>query len=201
MEPRHAASLLVTRGRGPAAEVLLGRRPAHDRFMPSVWVFPGGRVDPGDEAVEAALELQPEVEGWLTRRATARTARALAIAAVRETWEETGLALGDVHGGRLRPDLSRLDYLGRAITPAGNPIRYHARFFHAEAQHAQGRLRGNGELLELDWWRIDDALGLAIIDVTERVLEELRHKLAGGPRRTRPFIHYRRTRQLVTREG
>jgi len=169
--------------------------------MPDVWVFPGGRVDPGDDRLPARAELAPGVARWVERRAPASAARALAVAAVRETFEETGLALGAVESGELRPDLSALDYLGRAITPAGSAIRYHARFFHADAARARGELRGNGELLDLDWWRIDDALELAIIDVTERVLEELRGKLRGAPRSTRPFIHYRRRAQVVTREG
>ena len=42
---RDAASLLLVRGKGRDLELLAGRRPQTVRFMPGVWVFPGGSVD------------------------------------------------------------------------------------------------------------------------------------------------------------
>jgi 8-oxo-dGTP pyrophosphatase MutT (NUDIX family) len=100
-------------------------------------------------------------------------AHALAVTAVRETFEETGLALGDRDGGTVKPDLRRLDYLLRAITPASSPIRFHARFFAAEASHFSGTLRGNGELLDLGWRPVGECLKLPIVDVTEYLLTRL----------------------------
>ena len=149
-KPRDAATLVLARGRGRDAEVLLGRREPRDRFMPDVYVFPGGRVDPSDATQPAASELRPSVAARLARStASPGRARALAVAAVRETFEETGLVLGHRDGGGIRPALAALDFVARAITPADNPIRYHARFFLADGEALEGELRSNGELLDL----------------------------------------------------
>ncbi len=179
----------------------MGRRPARDRFMPDVYVFPGGRVDPTDAAHPAASELRPHVAARLHATTAPARARALAVAAIRETWEETGLLLGEPdpeHG--LRPDLARLEYVGRAITPATNPIRYHARFFLTDAGELSGGLRSNGELLDLAWLPIPRALELEIIEVTADVLREVAARLGGAPLPGAPFIHYRGGARFVTRE-
>ncbi len=197
--PRDAASLVITRGEGAATRVLLGRRPPHDRFMPDVYVFPGGRVDAGDDTRAVEADLVPAVARRLQRQASPQRARALAVAALRETFEETGLVFGRRQGGDLLPDLSQLEYLGRAITPAGNPIRYHARFLRAPVEAARGRLRSNGELLDLAWYTIGDALDLTIIDVTERILEQLDARVRGQSSHDL-FVHYRGARQLLRQE-
>ena len=77
VRPRDAASLVILRGRNAATEVLLGRRAAKHRFMPNVYVFPGGRVDDEDRA-----GLDTDDELGAARRA-----------AVREAHEEAGLAV------------------------------------------------------------------------------------------------------------
>ena len=69
----------------------------------------------------------------LAESAGVRNPERLAVAAIRETYEETGLWIGEHIAGRLRPNLQCLEYLARAITPASSPIRYNARFFMAEA--------------------------------------------------------------------
>ena len=135
VKPRDAASLVIVRGRGSAARVLLGRREPRHRFMPDVWVFPGGRVDPMDSRSPVSSELSPAVAEKLEARWSPARARALAIAAVRETFEETGLTFGELVDGQLRPALHGLDYLARAITPTMSPIRFHARFFLTDAIH------------------------------------------------------------------
>lgn len=197
--PRDAATLVVTRGDGAGTQVLLGRRPANDRFMPNVHVFPGGRVDPHDETAPVVAELARPVARRLERRARPARARAIAVAALRETYEETGLVFGERSAAGIVPDLSPVDYLGRAITPALNPIRYHARFLRAPVERATGRLRSNGELLDLGWYSIDEALGLDIIDVTESILEQLRERVLG--RRPKDlFVHYRRAGRILSRE-
>ncbi len=48
VRPRDAASLILLRGAGRDLELLAGRRPGHVRFMPGVYVFPGGAIDPED---------------------------------------------------------------------------------------------------------------------------------------------------------
>jgi len=172
---------VILRGRGGAARVLLGRREPRHRFMPHVWVFPGGRVDPEDARAPASSELSPEVAAKLETRWSPARARALAIAAIRETFEETGLAFGKLVDGELHPDLARLDYLARAITPTLSPIRFHARFFLTDAAGGSGQLGGNGELLDLRWIPIPEALELPIINVTRFVLQEIARRAAGHP--------------------
>jgi 8-oxo-dGTP pyrophosphatase MutT (NUDIX family) len=170
--------------------------------MPDVYVFPGGRVDRSDAIAPATSELRPQVAAKLeqtTSRVKAR-ARALGVAAIRETFEETGLVLGE-HGRQgLRPSLGHLDYVARAITPAGNPIRYHARFFLADAEALEGELRSNGELLDLAWLPIGKALELNIIDVTEFVLREAASHLAGCAEPGVPFVHYRGSARRIRRD-
>jgi 8-oxo-dGTP pyrophosphatase MutT (NUDIX family) len=168
--------------------------------MPDVWVFPGGRVDRKDARSHAKSELSPAVAAKLETRWSAARARALAIAAVRETFEETGLAFGELVDGELHPDLERLDYLARAITPAISPIRFHARFFLADADGGSGRLGGNGELLDLCWVPIPEALKLPIINVTGFVLQEAARRATGEPSRGVLSIRFRRERPLLRYE-
>ena len=48
-QPRPAATVLLLRGPGPSVpELLMVRRSAKSPFMPSTFVFPGGRVDAAD---------------------------------------------------------------------------------------------------------------------------------------------------------
>ncbi|MEL6373732.1 MAG: NUDIX hydrolase [Pseudomonadota bacterium] len=96
--PRDAATLiLVDRSDGPP-KILVGQRRHDQVFMPGKYVFPGGRVDPGDADVPVSLALRDhEIEKLLLDmkgEASRTRARGLAVAAVRETFEETGLALG-----------------------------------------------------------------------------------------------------------
>ena len=203
VKPRDAASLILLRHTSQGAEVLLGRRARQHRFLPNVYVFPGGRIDSTDLLETPINDLIEKEYSLLSGIGSpARMARALGVAASRETWEETGLALGDLRDGRLCPDLSGLRYLGRAITPAQSPIRFHARFFAADAERAGGGLRETGELLDLAFRPLDEALRLPLADVTEFILTllnelgpDLRH-----PRGT-AFWSYRRGKPVVRWEG
>jgi len=172
--------------------------------MPSVYVFPGGSVDTQDRDAPATSELRPDVERRLRGQADAGRIRALAVAALRETFEETGLAFGRRLDTGLAPALDSLDYLGRAITPASSPIRFHARFFVARAGRARGQLEGNGELLDLRWHPIPEALELPIIDVTRFMLHELQDRLDPAQAPARPerslFVRYRREQARLVYE-
>ena len=209
VRPRDAASLILTRGVGPNCEVLMGRRAARHAFLPGAYVFPGGRVDAGDARMRSATHLDAETI-WYLARAGGR-AHAIAMTAIRETFEETGLLLGApgpsqdeswvaIKALGQAPDLARLSYLGRAITPAASPIRFDARFLIADGAYANGTLGGSGELLDLQWIAIADALHLTIADVTEFMLGELARSLAASPttsRRARPLFCYRNGRPYV----
>jgi 8-oxo-dGTP pyrophosphatase MutT (NUDIX family) len=97
LRPRDAATLILIDRAGPWPLVLMGRRHAGHKFMPGKFVFPGGRIEPGDRRMSVAGPLDALVEDKLmarTRRPSPGFARALALAAIRETFEATGLALG-----------------------------------------------------------------------------------------------------------
>jgi 8-oxo-dGTP pyrophosphatase MutT (NUDIX family) len=154
-------------------------------FVPDFFVFPGGRVDPGDYTVSAATPLDLAAAERMDVRGDTSLAKALAIAAVRETFEETGLMLaesGDIGEAAnaewahwktcgLAPQLDSLTYFGRAITSPISPIRFHARFFIASAEALQGELAGSGELCELGFYPVSDVLAhMPVVDVTEFML-------------------------------
>lgn len=192
VRPRDAASLVLIRRGADGTEVLMGRRAGRHRFLPDFYVFPGGRVDPTDHRAATLSQLRPDVAERLAHVCSPGRARALAIAAVRETWEETGLALGEVRGNRLLPALDRLDYIVRAITPPDSPIRFHARFFVAAADELVGELGGSGELLDLGWRSIPACLKLPVADITEFVLREVELNLNNSRQHTEiPLFSYR----------
>jgi 8-oxo-dGTP pyrophosphatase MutT (NUDIX family) len=182
VRPRDAASLILWRI-GPAGpEVLMGRRHARHRFMPDVMVFPGGRVDPDDHRLPATSELQPTTRRMLETRATSGRARALAIAAARELFEETGLVLGDRRGEGIAADLGALHYICRAVTPGGRPIRFNARFLAAPAEAVQGDIAGSGELEHLAWYTPEQAHRHHVADITGKVMVEFLDWLEMSPR-------------------
>src|SRR5436305_3378756 len=85
VRPRDAASLILLRGKDRDLELLAGRRPLHMKFMPGVYVFPGGAIDRDDGRL-----WRVESGGDHLPPRMLRCARA----ALRETWEETGVLVG-----------------------------------------------------------------------------------------------------------
>jgi 8-oxo-dGTP pyrophosphatase MutT (NUDIX family) len=172
VRPRHAASLIVYRGDADDVSMLMGMRGAKHRFMPNRLVFPGGAVDRADLDAPSASPLSPHTEHLLRKSANARLAHGLGIAAARELHEETGLSLG------APPHLHALHLLARAVTPPPGPIRFNARFFAVDARHVTGALGGDGELVGLRFYAMQEALELDLAMPTRRVLERLRLWLA-----------------------
>jgi len=218
--PKDAASLIpYRRRRDGKIEVLMGRRHTRHSFVPDFYVFPGGRVDRADGRARAATPLRADVATRVARSCRHNTDRAIAVAlsAVRETYEETGLMLGapmtepptniseewnHVYQTGLGPDLAALEYVARARTPSYSPIRFDARFFMADASAASGTLGGTGELEDMAWRSFEEALKLPLVDVTEFLLGELLPAYFERPpepdaARTVPFFCFLRGRARV----
>lgn len=193
VRPRDAASLVIHRRRDNHHEVLMGRRGNKARFKPGVYVFPGGGLDRADYRAQPARPLAQALVPQLAVASSLAKANALAMAAVREAREEAGLMFGvpgdvgpvshatwdEFRRAERSPDLSALQFLGRAITPSHQPIRYHARFFAAPAELFSGELAGDGELEDLRWIRIADTAELEMMEVQQLVLDTLVQRLAG----------------------
>jgi 8-oxo-dGTP pyrophosphatase MutT (NUDIX family) len=191
--PKDAASLVVYRRRSGSVEVLMGRRHGKARFKPGVYVFPGGIVERSDFRARPGSELDPSMAGDLAVAGSYRRATALGMAAIRETFEEVGIVIGQ-HGDvgpsanetwtrlrelRLAPALGRLHYLGRAITPSYNLLRYHARFFCVDERYGLGEVQSNGELEDLRWVALSNRPDLPFMNVTRMMLETLERRLSG----------------------
>lgn len=181
VRPRDAASLLIWREHAQGLQVLMGRRGSRARFVPGVYVFPGGVLEPHDRTLSARMGAHPR-SASLGLGGNPALARALACAAVREVHEETGLQLLASFNAEPSdlPDLSALRFLGRAITPTNSRMRFHARFFAAPAASFIGELAGDGELSDLQWVGLDNPSRLPMVDVTELMLSELAQHLSGA---------------------
>jgi 8-oxo-dGTP pyrophosphatase MutT (NUDIX family) len=198
--------ILVKQG-AAGVRILMGRRSRGHDFMPNKWVFPGGRVDRGDYGAPAASELAPDVAAALAAAVPPGRARslprALAMAAVRETYEEAGLLLAAPFASRARargwsgfldagaaPDLAALSFLARAVTPPDLPKRFDACFFTADAARllSQTRAQGSGELDEIDWFTLEAVERLDLPNVTRFIVGELIQRLAD---RSRPVLSLR----------
>jgi len=222
MRPRDAATLILLDRAGPAPRVLLGRRHSRHVFMPGKFVFPGGRVEPYDGRMPVAADLGPEHERRLLmqlRRPTQARARALALAAIRETCEETGLLVGRktdqapatpaepwrafAEAGVL-PDLSALHFIARAITPPGRSRRFDARFFVADVDAIAHRIEGvvgpDSELDELVWVPIAETKGIDLPPITQIVLGDLARRVDSGFDPAAPVPFYRTLQRKVVRQ-
>lgn len=193
-KPSDSATLIVVRHDDNIPRVLLGQRHGSHAFMPNMFVFPGGRLDPADMRTKVTADLHPLVHEKLMQRMRGRSspsrARGLAVAAIRETYEETGLFLGNIpEDARLQSedwaaiisaaelDLSSLRFFARAITPPGRTRRFDSRFFVTSAAHI-GNLDnplhpGSGELLTPHWFSFAEAQELELPTITRDILKRL----------------------------
>lgn len=167
---RPAATVVLLRDGEAGPETFLLRRNRSSGFVPGAFVFPGGRVDAGDAEpglAEAALALPdtPDAAYWM--------------AAVRETFEETGVLLARLAGGapdpdtvlRLRddlledrttlpatlaaldarPDFERVAWIAHWITPLAEPRRFDTHFFLAAVPAAVDASPDPREMSEAIW--------------------------------------------------
>jgi 8-oxo-dGTP pyrophosphatase MutT (NUDIX family) len=213
LRPKDAATLILVKHDGEPC-VLMGQRHSGMAFMAGKFVFPGGRVDPCDQRVAAANDLRPEVLEKLTFGITPTRAHGLALAAIRETFEETGVLVGVrsdhcphtrssawarffAHG--VVPKLDTLDFVARAITPPNRSRRFDARFFMADASSIAHVLEDaeNDELLKPCWLTLAEARALDLPSITRRVLAEVETRLASGPGPV-PFFRFNRGKASLT---
>jgi 8-oxo-dGTP pyrophosphatase MutT (NUDIX family) len=130
-------------------------------------------------------------------RVTPTRARAIALSALRETYEEAGLLIGRKadystrregwegfaeHG--VEPMLGNLRMLARAITPPGRVRRFDTRFIGAWRDDVAVELPQGGpteELEELVWLTLDEAAEADVPAITRTILGEIRQRLADDP--------------------
>lgn len=171
----------------------MGRRPRRASFMPSVYVFPGGALDPEDRRPSGFSEPDPPAArglGQATRRRYAQFLRA----ALRETFEETGVLLANSSGAGpapgpvsgvwthyaaagLAPAFAALRPIARAITPKVSPKRFHSRFFLADGRLVQGSPKSSAELEDVRWISLEEFRDLPLTaEITACVLAEARRQ-------------------------
>jgi 8-oxo-dGTP pyrophosphatase MutT (NUDIX family) len=196
VRPKDAATLILVKRMREGPQLLMGQRARGHVFMPDKWVFPGGAVDASDALAPAASELRESEEDLLRIETPRRKPRALALAAIRELFEEAGLVAGrrgapagkaprgwaEYAAHDAAPELHKLTFIARAITPPMSPRRYDARFFMADADDLlldDRPLAGDEELLQLRWFTLDEAAKLDLPSITRTVLREAEARLAG----------------------
>jgi 8-oxo-dGTP pyrophosphatase MutT (NUDIX family) len=222
LKPRDSATLILIDRSEETPKVLLGRRHERHRFMPGKFVFPGGRIEKADRTMAAHAALHERDVARLmrlVRRPSAAKAASFALAAIRETYEETGLMLG-VRSDRsiaapssawdafakegVIPDLSAIHFIARAITPPKRPLRFDSRFFAADvsavAHRAEGFVGPEAELVELVWLPITEARRLDMPGITAIALEELQDRIATGMSHDHPAPLYRMLHKKFVRQ-
>lgn len=191
--PRLASTLVLTCGLGKDLRILMGQRSKRHDFMPSVYVFPGGRVDRADSYAKYAGDLSPRTERILEAAYSPRRARAVVLASIRETWEETGLMIGtdaasnrnlnnasydDFKRAGQLPDLNDVEVFGRAVTPPHRHKRFDAWFF---VKHLGERplppISDSSELLNVGWFTFEEIKALETQRATDMMLQVLERYL------------------------
>ncbi|WIV51503.1 NUDIX hydrolase [Marivivens sp. LCG002] len=215
---RDAATLVVIKDRDTNPSILMGQRGENAAFMPRKFVFPGGAVDPVDATVPVAGALS-EVCAERLAMQSAMLPAALAAAAIRELFEETGLVLGSretwegapkgwrgyAATGHI-PSFEGLEFIFRAVTPKGRPRRFDARFFLVDASRLSSDpddfSRAEDELSHLQWIPLSQARKFDLPFITECVLAEVAANLdRKGPPVSVPFFRNNDEANTIARLG
>lgn len=225
--PKDAATLIIVKA-GSEPRLLLGKRSMKHKFMPGKFVFPGGRLDFIDQRLNIPIELPTSVMGRLRQHTQSRVSdkklKGLALAAVRETFEETGLVLGRPTNTKVStrhtgwrsffehgvlPPLDSMDLIARAVTPPYRTRRFDTRFFMVfdDVIHSDPELSSSasGELLDLHWLTLDEArqtdlpaITRMVIDVVETRLQLPRDKQRDAPA---PFVRFIKSKSVISDLG
>jgi len=144
---RRASTVILLRDGDEGIEVLLLQRHRRSPFLPDAWVFPGGRLDDTD-----ALESDRVIGDVRVPMMDAAACRAYAVAGIRETYEESGIWIGDdslgadarsalaerpeafedwMRANDVHVNMSLLRPWTRWVTPDSEPRRYDTVFFVA----------------------------------------------------------------------
>lgn len=193
VSPRDAAGLVILQPgpQGPGnPRVLLGKRHRRSRFMPNVFVFPGGRRDAADSIPSGYAETLSRHARGRVDLATRRDLAVYARTALRETLEETGYLLAAPEAAQpmheapagvwrrfaeqgLAPHFAGMTLLARAITPTASPIRFHTRFFLALGSRVEAAAESDGELEEVGWYPAAEALNeMPLAGISRQILAE-----------------------------
>lgn len=223
LRPRDAGTLIILDESGGVPKLLMGRRAARLAFMPGKYVFPGGRLEGGDLVLARHFALPASARDRLlaatSRRFGERQAIGIALAAIRETFEEVGALVGK--GGPFSakasgfeafatagvlPDPALLSPIARAITPPGHIRRFDTRFFcvSADAIAVPGAFeqRIEDEFDHVDWFSLDRLDALDLPGITRQVLADIDLRLRDGSWRdsSRPMPFYRTRHGRPVRE-
>lgn len=212
IEPKDAATLVLVDSSAGEPRVLVGKRHTRHVFLPGQFVFPGGRVDAADRSMPTSASLSKDAVRRLlveTSLSTEDEALGLALAAIRETYEETGLVIGvprsndaDAPPRSWRefaetgfdPNIGALEFIARAITPPGPPRRFDTRFFYADIGavtfHRANVVHADAELVELIWMPIGNSGQFDLPFITGVVLQELQTYLCSPERHHLPIPFY-----------
>jgi len=211
LRPKDAATLVIVRHESDGPRVLMGQRHGNMAFMANKYVFPGGRIDAADMRIPVSSELKPHVAARAGHGSTPARARGLALAAIRETFEETGILIGEHNeqvprtrapawqkffAHKVIPRLDRLEIIARAVTPPNRTRRFDARFFMVDASAIVHELEelDNEELLTPAWLTLPEARALDLPSITRTVLDEVEARVADGADPSRPIPFYRFSR-------
>jgi 8-oxo-dGTP pyrophosphatase MutT (NUDIX family) len=187
---RDAATVVLLRDGDSGPEAFTLTRSTTMAFSAGATVFPGGRVDPGDDLPQQ-FWVGTDLEPWIPLLGPdPAQARRLLAAAIRETFEECGVLLARPACGRaladprdfeeerarlesrelsfadflasyrLVPDASLLRPLSRWITPAGESRRYDTHFFLASLPEGQEPRQASTEASAVQWMSAEAALGM-----------------------------------------
>ncbi len=181
VEPRPAASVLLTSGRDPWQLVMV-RRPGGAEFAPSAYVFPGGSLQaedrdfPDADRSAAVRELFEEVGILVARQRTGRFAVDADSQRLREAMA-AGLAWSAaVRESGLNLAFDRLVFLARWITPELVLRRFDTRFYLARRPPHQSLRPQPGEVEDVICLSPAEALaegGPMLVHATRRILESV----------------------------
>jgi len=189
--PKLASTIVLLREADGEQQILMGQRSSRHDFMPSVYVFPGGRVDPSDSFAPALDKPNSRTREILEAAMPPARAQACVLAAVRETFEETSLILGekstppravndkswkDFHAKGYLPRLSNIELFGRAITPPHRDKRFDTWFFLARltGEVASRPIRNSSELVDTGWFNFAQLAELKTHRATDMMIEQLK---------------------------